>query len=362
MTTVLIPAYQPDGMLPDLVEALRRAAPDNPVVVVDDGSGAGYGPVFDAAARRGARVIRYERNQGKGHALKVGFAAIADGFPGEPVVCADCDGQHAVADILRVAATVEAANPPGGPLTMVLGMRTFSGEVPLRSRLGNAATRMLFRLATGRRIHDTQTGLRGYPAGMLTWLCDVRGDRYEYELNQLLQARDCGMRIAAIDIATIYLRENESSHFRPVADSIRIYAPLLKFVLSSVAAFVIDTVVLLALSAVTGSLLVAVLGARLISAGVNFGVNRRLVFEHGRERPAGRTALGYFGLVVVLLSANYGLLLGFAAVGLPLLVAKVSTEVMLFLISYTVQQRLLFARRAGNLPARTNPAVGYAQL
>jgi len=362
MTTVLIPAYQPGAELPALIGAIGRADPGIPVVVVDDGSGGEYRHVFHRAAALGAVVLTLAENGGKGRALKEGFAAIAENLPGEAVVCADCDGQHAVVDILRVAREVSEVNGPSGVMTMVLGTRAFSGEVPLRSRLGNTATRLLFRLATGHRIHDTQTGLRGFPSGLLPWLAEIPGDRYEYELNQLLRAADSGIAITTVDIETIYLRENESSHFRPIADSVRIYAPLLKFLLSSFGAFVVDTVALLLLSATTGSLLLSVLGARLISAAVNFVVNRRVVFEHGRERPAGRAALGYFALVSVLLSANYGLLLGFAALGMPLLPAKVVTEVVLFLISYTVQQWFLFARAPGRVPARSDAAAGYAQV
>lgn len=68
-------------------------------------------------------------------------------------------------------------------------------------------------LATGRRISDTQTGLRGYPASMLPWLLSVPGGRYEYELNLLLHAPGAGHRIETLDISTIYLAGNKSSHF-----------------------------------------------------------------------------------------------------------------------------------------------------
>ena len=75
---------------------------------------------------------------------------------------------------------------------MVLGTRSFTGNVPARSRFGNNATRRLFTLTTGERISGTQTGLRGYPASMLPWLRSVPGERYEYELNLLLEARRAG--------------------------------------------------------------------------------------------------------------------------------------------------------------------------
>lgn len=350
---ILIPAYQPGEKLIELVQSIRDADPELAIVVVDDGSGPGYARIFDAARDLGCALLGYDTNRGKGAALKAGLGFVARRYPGQDVVCADGDGQHAITDILRVADRVRPART-----ALVLGTRRFTGAVPARSRFGNAMTRLLFRWSTGQRVDDTQTGLRGYPAGMLSWLQTVKGDRYEYELNILLEACRTGRQIDSVDIATIYLDENASSHFRPLADSARIYAPLLKFTLSSLAAFTIDTVALLALTVATGSLLVAVVGARILSAATNFLVNRTVVFEHGRQRPVGAAAAGYFALVVALLVVNYGALLALTAVNLPLLAAKLATEATLFVVSYAIQSRFLFAGRAGPAAGRVHHAAG----
>lgn len=347
---ILIPAYEPDHQLPALIRAIRDAEPAVAVVVVDDGSGPAYKDVFDGVRNLGCHVIGYTRNRGKGFALKTGFGFIADHLAGQDVVCADSDGQHTIVDILRVASAVASA---GGSPAMVLGTRNFTGNVPARSKFGNAATRLLFRLATGERITDTQTGLRGYPAAMLPWLRSVRGERYEYELNLLLEAKQAGYAIRTVDIATVYLDHNSGSHFRPVADSVRIYAPLLKFLASSFSAFLVDTVVFLLLTLVTDSLLVAVLGARAVSSAVNFLVNRRLVFNHGRDRPVSAAGLRYFSLVAVLLAANYGLLSVLGAVSVAALPAKVLTEIVLLTVSYAMQQRYLFSANPADLSRQT---------
>lgn len=352
---ILIPAYQPDEELLTLVHALHAADPDLIVLVVDDGSGPAYDHIFYAAAGLGCMLVTLPQNLGKGQALKTGFAEIARRLPGRAVVCADADGQHRVGDILRVADAVESSDG-----SMVLGERRFTGEVPARSRFGNAATRLLFRLATGRRLTDTQTGLRGYPPSMLGWLGSIEGDRYEYELNLLLQAARDGRRIDSIDIATVYLDENRSSHFRPVADSVRIYTPLLRFLASSLTAFAVDIVALLAISTETHSLLLAVLGARLISSSVNFAVNRRVVFDRERRRPVAPAAVRYAALVIVLLAANYGLLAGLTALGVPLLVSKLVTELVLVGLSYAVQSRFVFAAGRPPRPAAAEPPRAFA--
>ena len=138
----LIPAFEPDGRLVELIRRLGR-----PAVVVDDGSGPAYAPIFDQVRALGAQVLTHTRNRGKGCALKTGFAFVRRHFPGVGVVCADSDGQHRPEDINAVAERVESSGAP-----MVLGARRFTGDVPARSRFGNALTRKVFRLATGRAI------------------------------------------------------------------------------------------------------------------------------------------------------------------------------------------------------------------
>jgi glycosyltransferase involved in cell wall biosynthesis len=337
---VLIPAYEPDHRLTGLVDALLDAAPDLRVVVVDDGSGPVHRAVFDAVRARGCAVLRHPVNRGKGCALKTGFRYVAAEHPGEDVVCADSDGQHTVVDVLRVAERVRDSG------TLVLGARRFDGPVPLRSRFGNVVTRVLFAAATGRRVQDTQTGLRGYPAASLDRLCAVPGERFEYEMNVLLRAARSGRAIVETDIATIYLEHNASSHFRPLVDSARIYTPLLAFSASSMLAFVVDTVALVVLFTMTGALLPSVVGARALSSALNFAVNRRYVFGGGTARPLRSAAVRYWSLVVALLAANYVLVAGLAGAGFGILTAKLVTETVLFVASYLVQRLVVFARPA----------------
>ncbi|NKX51390.1 glycosyltransferase, partial [Arthrobacter deserti] len=320
---LLIPSYEPDQRPIELARPAVAADPALQVLIVDVGSGPRYRPVFNEAEALGCTVIGHHRNQGKGRALKTGFSYVRTHLPGRDVVCADSDGQHTIGDILRVA---ERAWEAG---TMVLGEGQFDGEVPWRSRFGNNATRTVFSLATGRRLRDTQTGLRAYPAAMLPWLLSVPGSRDEYELDLLLQARRARHRIDSVAIATVYLERNRSSHFRPLADSVRIWAPLLKFSLSSLAAFAVDLAVFLVLSAATGPLPAAVIGARAISTAANFTANRLLVFAAGRGTPVPAAAVRYFGLVLTLLAANYALMFLLTEAGLPELPAKLATEAAL---------------------------------
>ena len=148
---VLIPAFEPGPALPRLVADLRHADPDLDVLVVDDGSGPRFAEVFADARDAGARVVMHDVNRGKGAALKTGLADIAVHGPDADVVTADADGQHTPLDVLRVADALRE-DAGRGRSALVLGVRDFGGDVPLRSRVGNAVARGLFRVATGRRV------------------------------------------------------------------------------------------------------------------------------------------------------------------------------------------------------------------
>lgn len=336
---VLVPAYQPGKVLVDLVEALAGLAV---VLVVDDGSGPEYASVFARARAAGADILVHPQNRGKGAALRTGFTEALRAHPGEDVVTADADGQHTVADILRIGA---AASEEGA--TLVLGCRVFDGpHVPLRSRAGNVAARALFQVAAGWRLSDTQTGLRGIPAAMLPWMLSQRGDRFEYEQNVLLRCRRAGWRTREVPIETVYLGDNDTSHFRPLVDTCRIGLPLLLFTASSLLAFTVDTIVLLLLTALTGWLVPSIVAARLVSASLNFVVNRRVVFAPTADAVSGsRAAARYAGLALVLLATNVAGMSALTQMGLPVILAKLATESALLTLGYLLQQSVVFAPR-----------------
>ena len=111
----------------------------------------------------------------------------------------------------------------------VIGSRAFVGDVPLRSRFGNTVTRGVYHLVSGVKVQDTQTGLRGFDRSLLEWLLLIPGDRYEYEMNMLMSAARDGIEIGEVPIETVYEGKNESSHFRPLHDSVKIYKEIFRF-------------------------------------------------------------------------------------------------------------------------------------
>ncbi len=331
---VLIPAYEPGEALPALTRALMDKGV--PVVVVNDGSATGL-EYFERIRAQGAVVLEHGENLGKGRALKTGLAWMAEqGYEG--VVTADADGQHSLEDILRVARALA-----GGTRRLVLGIRDVS-RMPNRSRTGNCLTRTLFRLLSGIKLQDTQTGLRGIPltGENRSGLLSLTGERYEYEMEMLIEAGELfPAGIQELEIETIYLEDSDtSSHFRPLADGARIYSVLFRhfprFFLSSILAFLVDYSLfnLLYYLLFHRSVPAAVL-ARVVSAGVNYTVNRKLVFGSSYH------LLGYVKICLVILLAGSGLMyLLVDCLSLPAFLVKPLVDCGLYVLSFAAQNRM----------------------
>ena len=193
----LIPAYEPDEALLKLLPQVQAAGFE--IIIIDDGSGAEYAPLFEKA-KSYAVILTHEINCGKGSALKTGFSYIYLHYK-KPctIVTIDADGQHDINDALAICAIAEAH-----PDTLVLGSRKLNGRVPVRSQFGNALTRMVYHLATGLKVQDTQTGLRAFSLEHLPLLMDIPGERYEYEMNVLLEYARKKIPIQEHEIETIY--------------------------------------------------------------------------------------------------------------------------------------------------------------
>lgn len=215
----LIPAYKPDESLLKLIAGLGHYPQ---IVVINDGSGPEFDHIFQALPP-GVTLLQHEVNRGKGAALKTGMAYIQEHFPDcLGLVTVDADGQHRLADVERVCQELTAH-----PKALVLGVRSFTrAGIPLRSRVGNIVTRLLFFALVGKFIRDTQTGLRAIPTSYIPELLQLKPDRYEYELEVLLACRRRPVR--QVTIETVYIDENRSSHFDPVGDSLKIYKTLIR--------------------------------------------------------------------------------------------------------------------------------------
>ena len=343
---IIIPAYNPDDKLVQLVERLREAF--RHIVVVDDGSTKG-GETFPRVKALGAMLLRHDHNRGKGAALKTAFMWVSQNLPDAAcVVTADSDGQHKVGDISKVA-DAAIANPE----RLILGTRAFSGKVPFRSRFGNWCTRQFFFLMTGLKIHDTQTGLRGIPMPLLAGAIAIPGERYEYEMRMLAAAKRLDELPVEVPIETIYIEENASSHFNPLKDSLRVWGALIHFCASSVMSFLLDNAIFTALvyclARSTGwkratYTLLAMFVARAVSATANYAYNRSRVFHSGASKSV--SFAKYVVLAIAIFLTGYLFTAAFSRVfdakGFAITTVKIAVETALFFLSYNIQKRWIF--------------------
>ena len=335
----LIPAYKPGPFLLELAQKLWETGFS--VVIVDDGSGPQYEQLFLECTRY-AELLRHNQNAGKGRALKTGFSYITGHTnPNAVVVTMDADGQHQIGDALAICRIVSKT-----PNSIVLGSRKFGRDVPLRSRFGNKLTHWVYRLSTGRNIHDTQTGLRAFQSKLIPRLLDIPGERYEYEMNVLLYLARTKIRMIEHEIQTIYIDNNASSHFNAVKDSLRIYKEILKFSASSLSAFLVDYALYSLIFLLSNNLLLSNVIARGISAFINFTLNRKFVFRS--KEPLLRAAVKYFLLAAGILAGNT-LVLGFLVNSLSIhqMLAKLITEVLFFMLSWLIQKFVVFKNHGG---------------
>ena len=329
---VLIPSYEPDENLTKLIKNLNKNKITS--IVVDDGSGKDYKEIFD---NLDTKVISYEINQGKGHALKEGYKYIKDNYKEYVVVTMDSDGQHRIEDALNLYNYILENDD-----TLVLGKRPRGEKTPLRSKIGNAITRFVFHLVSGQDVYDTQTGLRAFSNKLIDYMLEVKGERFEYEMNVLLYAKNNKIPIKELEIETIYIDNNSKSHFNAFKDSFKVYKEIIKFSLSDIISFLIDLILFIVFKVVLNNITIANVIARAISSTINYIINKNIVFKSNKN--IAKSLLEYYGLVIFILLINT-LLLNLLSIIINPILAKLIIEIVLFIISWLVQKKLIFKRK-----------------
>ncbi len=345
---VIIPALNPDKKLLSTLTDLKEAGFHN-LILVNDGSGAEYTPIFEEAKiiMEKAVVLKHSVNLGQGRAYKTGFNYYLEQYPDSiGVLQCDADGQHHVDDVNKCAELLFSH-----PNEFILGVRNFDDKkIPFRSRFGNKCTEFVFKFLCGINIKDTQTGLKGIPREAVKYLMETPGERFEYATSVLLEIHKRNIPIRQFDIQTIYIGKNESSHFNPLVDSVRIYSTILKFSISSLITVGIDLFifgimvsVLQNTFEVTKTIFLSNAIAKVFSGIVNFVFNKRVVFASDNNDIT--EGIKYILLCIAHIFASSVLVSAILDwVGLPEVVIKMCVDLALFLIVYYIQRVWVFRK------------------
>ena len=207
---IVMPTYNNGGTLHDMVERVLAYCAD--VIVVNDGCTDNSAEIL-ASFGNAITVVDYDKNRGKGFALKQGFKKAKQlGF--DYALTIDSDGQHFPEDIPLFVNALEKNKE-----ALIVGSRNLNQEnMPGGNTFANKFSNFWFKVQTGIDLPDTQTGFRLYP---LRRLPKIFSSRYEAELALLVFSAWRGIDLIPVKINVLY-PEDRVTHFRPFWDFFRI--------------------------------------------------------------------------------------------------------------------------------------------
>lgn len=342
---IIIPAYKPHKeIMQDFIERLQNHFKN--IVVVDDGSGEKYKEFFKMLEQQKIQVLKHNINLGKGRAIKTAFNFCLNTYPNiKGAITADCDGQHYIKDIIKCAKKLKE-----NPNKLVIGTRNFNEkQVPFKSKYGNKITRTMFSTFVGIKITDTQSGLRAFGIENMKKFLETAGERYEYETNMLIECKEKEIEIVEVPITTVYIKNNELSHFNPIKDSIMIYKLFIKYIISALSSFVLDILIFTLLvkllpetnSEIITKIVISTIIARIISSIYNFIINSKIVFKSKNNT----STIKYFILVVIqMFISAFAVSKIFSIIKINSTIIKIIIDTIIFIINFIIQREWVFKK------------------
>jgi glycosyltransferase involved in cell wall biosynthesis len=215
-TSIIIPAYnEEEGIERVLKDVFDTIDETYEVIVIDDGSKDGTASI---AKKFNVRLIRHEKNIGKGAALKSGF----DQAAGEYVVFIDADGTYPVAAIPQI---VEYLDNGYCVATGSRFMGTIEG-MSLLNKSGNKLITSLLKIFYKSDTTDPLSGLRGIKKKYLDRM-DLVSDGFEIETEFTIKSSKMGLRNK--DIPIEYKERVGEAKLKPLKDGYIIFSTLISF-------------------------------------------------------------------------------------------------------------------------------------
>lgn len=357
-TTVVIPSYNPDVKLSMFVDELIMSGFSD-IIIVDDGSDFGIRNVETAfeyvKEKAECTILHHPSNLGKGMALKTGFKFCMHNRSKDTIVVTmDDDGEYSVADVNACLEDYEENHMEASPV-LIASRDLKAGTYSTKRLIVNKIAGIAMTYLCGVDVKDVQTGLRLIPIKYMKKLLKVDGERFDYEINMLVELKY--NNIATVE--HIISKEKETTiryaNYNPIWDICRLIAVMLKYAASSLAATVLDVGVfyliilcmddaLLDIDKSAGMFMATVV-ARVVSSTFNCVVNKRTVFKS--DEPMKWVIIKFYIFSILRAFVSYAMILGASYLlgtyaDTATVVVKLIVDLILFFAGYGIQKKFIF--------------------
>ena len=193
--TVVVPCYNERGTVLDLVNRVLASSLVAEVILVDDGSTDGTRELYTEITDPRVQVLLHDKNQGKGAALRTGFAAAKSEF----VIVQDADLEYDPAEYPKLLEPLIS-----GRAGAVYGSRFVSSE-PHRvlyfwHSVGNRLLTLMSNMVTDLNLTDMETCYKVFRRDVIQAI-DIEEDRFGFEPEVTAKLAQLGVAIYEVGIA-----------------------------------------------------------------------------------------------------------------------------------------------------------------
>ena len=222
LVSVIIPAFNEEQTIRQVLQALRIVPIETQIIVVNDGSTDGtYTALEKLRAVYEMTVVHCEENRGKGFAIRSGLPHVA----GEVVVIQDADMELDPADLSELVKPLEREN-----VQVVYGSRFLNGRgnASVHNFIANRILATYTNLLYGCRITDESTGYKAFSTELISRL-DLRCEGFEFCPEVTAKLLRAGYRIYEVPVTYSPRTKKEGKKLRFWSDGFSAAWTLLKY-------------------------------------------------------------------------------------------------------------------------------------
>lgn len=186
--SVVIPVYNEENVIDEVLEELGKPAGCREIIVVDDGS---TDRTAEKVRDRKVTLLSHARNRGYGAALKTGVKAVSTDY----VVFFDGDGQHQLKDLLCLTEVMESSD-------LVIGARAHDPSEDGLRRLGKRILGAFVNWLVGEKVPDFNSGLRAFRTEAFRACLHLLPDGFSLSTTSTVALYQMGYRVRAVRVET----------------------------------------------------------------------------------------------------------------------------------------------------------------